>query len=635
MKLKALLRMGVTTALLTFVYGCENNALTPWVTKHNLTGAEYQEEFDNWTRADYRLTYVNCHNFDGTTRYNAIWKKKAGNDWQAFHGQSASEYQTTVDDLEEQGFRPVLVNPCNVNGRVFFTSIFEKDTANWVARHGMNGTEYQNEFDTWTNRGYRLRFVAGYQENGQARYAAIWDDTTSPDWRASHGLTSNEYQTAVDTNKEEGFQPVLVDGFFIGNTPYFTAIWHKKSTRWSARHNVDIYDYQQVFNDHYYEGFEPMTVAGYGTNSGTDMAPLFNNFSWKISDLDYVNSTVDQFRLDNSVQAVTIAITKDERLVYAKAFGMVDTETNEVAHTGHRFRIASNAKVLTGAAISHLIDQGTLDLDDFIFGPGSLLGNQFSMPANQTAADRVRDIQLRHLVEHTAGGWGNANNDPVFNNTYVNQDRDTFIDNVLQDIPLVNDPGDSYAYSNFGYNILEVVIEDATGQTYEQYIRDLLVDPSAANSFAIAGNTLADRLSNEAKYYGGGAYSWNYERMAGHGGWVSTPIDYLRVMTKMDGFNKRADLLSANGINILQTSDENPVDEGGWPYAKGIALAPNRWDHNGRLSGQSSLFQRWDDGYSIMIITNNNAGGNLPGNFYALSTALHDNVTNWPQHNLF
>lgn len=628
-------RFVAIAALLAFVAGCGGNTLEAWVTRHNMTGSGYQEQFDNWVRQGYRLTYVNCHNYQESVRYNAIWKKTDGNPWQAFHGLTATQYQNKVDELKTDGFHPVLVNPCNVQGRVYFTAIFEQSNVAWVARHGMTGSEYQNEFDTWTGRGYRLTFVAGYQEGNQARYAAIWDNSSGPNWRAAHGMTNSEYQTQVNTNKEDGYQPILVDGFYIGGTPYFVAIWHKINKRWSARHNVDIADYQQVFDDHYYEGFEPITVAGYGNGDATDIAPIFNNNAWNIADLDYVNDSVEQFRVDNGVQAVSVAIAYKERLVYAKAFGMVDTENSEVAHTGHRFRIASNSKILTGAAISNLLDEGALGLNDNVFGNGGLLGNQFSLPANQSDADRVLDIQVRHLVEHTAGGWGNANNDPVFINNYVNMDRDTFIDNVLQDIPLANDPGDNYAYSNFGYNILEVIIEDATGLSYEQYIRDLLITPSGATSFAIAGNTLADRLSNEAKYYGGGAYSWNYERMAGHGGWVATPIDYLRVMTKMDGFNQRADLLSSNGITILQTSDENPVNEPGNPYAKGVLITPSRWDHNGRLSGQSSLFQRWDDGYSIMIITNNNAGGNLPGNFYGLSQQLHDNVSSWPSHNLF
>ncbi len=45
----------------------------------------------------------------------------------------------------------------------------------WVARHGMSGSKYQQEFNKWTGKGYRLVLVDGYEVNGKAYYAAIWE----------------------------------------------------------------------------------------------------------------------------------------------------------------------------------------------------------------------------------------------------------------------------------------------------------------------------------------------------------------------------------------------------------------------------------------------------------------------------
>ena len=174
--------------LLFFITGCDViphdvppvRLNPPWITRHNITSSQYQDAFDTYTEDGYRLTYVNCHNYNGSVRYNAIWEKIGGPSWYAFHGQTADEYQVKVDELKELGFHPVLVNPCNVNGQVYFASIFEQRNVAWIARHGLTHAEYQTEFDEHGENGYFLQFVAGYQEGNQARYAAIWEKTTGP-----------------------------------------------------------------------------------------------------------------------------------------------------------------------------------------------------------------------------------------------------------------------------------------------------------------------------------------------------------------------------------------------------------------------------------------------------------------------
>ena len=98
--------------------------------------------------------------------------------------------------------------------------------------------------------------------------------------------------------------------------------------------------------------------------------------------------------------------------------------------------------------------------------------------------------------------------------------------------PLQTDPGAHYAYSNFGYCLLGRVLEKVTGQSYEQAVKDLILDPADTKSMTIGGNTKQDRLPNEVLYYGQDEDAYHkimdVKRMDAHGGWVATPIDLVR-----------------------------------------------------------------------------------------------------------
>ena len=91
---------------------------------------------------------------------------------------------------------------------------------------------------------------------------------------------------------------------------------------------------------------------------------------------------------------------------------------------------------------------------------------------------------------------------------------------------------------------------------------------------------------------------------------MSTPIDYLRIMTKLDGGNHRPDLLSEEGLNIFY-ADSVVVADDAWNvsdaiYLKGLMRnnAASRWEHNGNLSGPIAEYLRYDDGFSIMAVIN-------------------------------
>ena len=78
------------------------------------------------------------------------------------------------------------------------------------------------------------------------------------------------------------------------------------------------------------------------------------------------------------IPGLSIAITKSERLVFAKGYGFADDTSKEQVNPRHRFRIASISKPVTAIAVMELVE--TLDsglIDRNVFGPGAVLGTQY------------------------------------------------------------------------------------------------------------------------------------------------------------------------------------------------------------------------------------------------------------------
>jgi CubicO group peptidase (beta-lactamase class C family) len=222
-------------------------------------------------------------------------------------------------------------------------------------------------------------------------------------------------------------------------------------------------------------------------------------------------------------------------------------------------------------AIHLLFQQDRLAPTDKVFGPGALLGTTYG---TQPYSSRLRAITVQHLLEHSAGGWANDANDPMFKQPALS--RDALITWTLDNQPLGADPGTQYAYSNFGYCLLGRIIERVTGQSYEDFVRQAVLIPGGANQTVLAGVAATNRADAEAMYLGlnqDAPYELRIDRMDAHGGWIATPTDVLRFLFRVDGLASPPDLLQAAVQTAMTTGSAvrppTPTMPG---YARGWAV---------------------------------------------------------------
>ncbi|MFC6997502.1 serine hydrolase domain-containing protein [Rufibacter roseus] len=350
-----------------------------------------------------------------------------------------------------------------------------------------------------------------------------------------------------------------------------------------------------------------------------------------IQPVPQVDSAVHAFMRKHNVPGVSIAITKDGRLVHVKGYGYADVEAREPVTPSSLFRIASISKPITGIAFVKLAEEGKISLDAKVFGTGGILGTTYG---TKPYSKGITDITVRQLLNHTSGGWVNDNNDPMFTNPTMTADE--LITWTLDNRPLDNTPGTAYAYSNFGYSILGRIIEKVTGQTYEQYVQTEILKPLGITSMQVGGNTLADRKPNEVKYYGqqgGQPYIYNITRMDAHGGWLANATDLVKLTAFVDGFASKPDVLKPESIEQMTTaSTVNPRYALGW-----MVNERNSWWHTGSLPGTFTMLARTSGGFSWAILTNTRTTNPDFGKDIdrLVWTAINDSTTVWPNQDLF
>jgi CubicO group peptidase (beta-lactamase class C family) len=301
---------------------------------------------------------------------------------------------------------------------------------------------------------------------------------------------------------------------------------------------------------------------------------------------------VAQYMKRFDVPGMSIAFARGKNLLLARGYGWADTSRRIKVTPQSRFRIASNSKALTSASIFKLLEAGRVTLDTPVFAPDGVLPEYSSLGAHR---DWIHQITVYHLLTHTAGGWGNERDDPMFEKRGL--DQHALIAATLKTHPLEHAPGEHYAYSNFGYCVLGRVIERLSGEPYVRYVRQNLLLPVGVRDMQIGTRQTAPE---EVHYYGhdgGDPYDMPMQRLDSHGGWIATPTDMTRwvggIFSASDD-EGQAPLLTAESLaQMTKGTAANPGYACGWATNK----AGNCW-HTGGLPGTMSLMVHTSTGLS-------------------------------------
>ncbi|MBO5685400.1 MAG: beta-lactamase family protein, partial [Alistipes sp.] len=166
----------------------------------------------------------------------------------------------------------------------------------------------------------------------------------------------------------------------------------------------------------------------------------------------------------NNLRGVSLAVMRNEKLIYAKGFGWADKEMEREAEAGDIYRIASASKLITAIGIMKLVDEGKLSTDQLVFGEKGIL-NEYTEFRDKKAAK----ITVEHLLNHTSG-FSRRLGDPMFRSAdvmrWTNKTTTLSADDLIRfqlNQRLRCAPGGSAQYSNIGYLVLSCIIERVSG----------------------------------------------------------------------------------------------------------------------------------------------------------------------------
>ncbi|RHW36146.1 class A beta-lactamase-related serine hydrolase [Lysinibacillus yapensis] len=169
---------------------------------------------------------------------------------------------------------------------------------------------------------------------------------------------------------------------------------------------------------------------------------------------------IDQYLSNQEFQGAVL-IAKDGELLFKKGYGMAAPNVQNGTDT--LYQIASLSKSFTAVAIMQLAEKQMLTVDD-------PLAKYFP---NFPNADT---ITLGHLLSHSSGIPDYLNPDYQFDYSQVWEPND--IIEVVRNEQLEFTPGESFSYSNTGYVLLGLIIEQVSGQPYSDYIEEHIFIPS-------------------------------------------------------------------------------------------------------------------------------------------------------------
>jgi CubicO group peptidase (beta-lactamase class C family) len=622
--------------------GAFTTSAASWISRHNLTGSEYQAEFKKWTGKphEYRLVSIAGYEKNGQARYAAIWEQRPGPDWVAHHGLTKAKFDSANANYAGQGMQPVFVSAFGVGNQAYYNAIWEHaPDADGVAEVGLSYTAYLVANSIRVAQGYKLTHLWTCNAGSTELFAGIWRKGDPANYQVRIRHSSSQYQQEFDSLSAQGYQLNVVSTAVLGGQSLYTAVWKQPGdgNPGQSYHGLSAMNYQGASWNAYYQGYRPVLTSAFNPSGGERFNVIFrHNGGMSPDHLALINDAIDGYMQSNNIPGLSLAISREGRLVYAQGFGLADQSANQWVHPHHRFRIASVSKPITSAAILKLRDLCGLDLDQTVFGPGALLGETYGNPPYSV---QERAITVRQLLQHTTG-W---TTDGIWQ---VGSDNPgDAIDWQLADSAgaPTSAPGSFYTYMNIGYAVAGRVIEQRSGRSYEKFVQDELLAPSCVTDMEIGGRTLAERKPNEVVYYqsgGGNPYNLSPSRMDAHGGWIAKPIDLLLFLRRIDSNTNQADLLQPDSLTAMRTPSMAPGPSGGGTnYALGLGVTSGGWGHNGAMSGTLADLTYRNDGIAFAVTCNTRPSDDQ---FAGVLKATINNLINtlnaldaWPDFDLF
>jgi murein DD-endopeptidase MepM/ murein hydrolase activator NlpD len=194
----------------------------------------------------------------------------------ARYGQWFPSWSWTVGSRPGNWTMRVKLNGVVTHNHAFKVSNYTPGGAE-VARHGVSAGNYQIAFDDAVAAGYRPVWVDGFNVGSSAYFNALFRPAGGVSWVARHGLTGAQYQDEFDTWTAAGLRLVHVDAYLSSGAIRYAAIFTSEAgATWTAYHGVSEATHVAKFNELAAAGYRPVNVSVVGVGSSRYVTALWD-----------------------------------------------------------------------------------------------------------------------------------------------------------------------------------------------------------------------------------------------------------------------------------------------------------------------------------------------------------------------
>jgi CubicO group peptidase (beta-lactamase class C family) len=322
-------------------------------------------------------------------------------------------------------------------------------------------------------------------------------------------------------------------------------------------------------------------------------APLWG--SALVSRIDELAATV----LENgSVAGLSIGVRRGDDVLLIRGYGLADIENDVPATAETVYRIGSVTKQFTAAAVMQLVESGAIDLDD---------------PMTEYLPDYPTQghvVTIRHLLTHTSGiksYTGLEEWQPTMRLDLTDEELVA----LFSDEPFDFAPGERYLYNNSGFYLLGMIVAEASGQPYRDYLRAHIFEP-----LGLASSSYCDErpiIRNRAEGYelvrgellNAQPLSMNHPGAAGAlCSTVGDLLDWTRAL-------RAGEVVSS--ASYAQMTTPGTLDSGattGYGFGLGLGQLVGRAtvSHGGGINGFNAMLAYYPDADLDVVVLSNTPG---------------------------
>jgi CubicO group peptidase (beta-lactamase class C family) len=179
-----------------------------------------------------------------------------------------------------------------------------------------------------------------------------------------------------------------------------------------------------------------------------------------------LNDHIKSFMVDRKISGLALAIVKNDRVCFAHAYGFKNLDTKEPMTTESIFSMASISKTFTATAVMQLVEKGKISLDDPLIK---------YLPYLTINDPRYKEITIKQMLTHTSG-LTDTDSPKWYKPQYDDGAAERYVRSLTNE-KLFGKPGEKYLYSNLAFDILADVIAKVSGSTFEDYIKESILNP--------------------------------------------------------------------------------------------------------------------------------------------------------------